>query len=494
MDIVDNDIKEMLYNIIETYELDDEITDNIIELEKSIVEMICNNMNSLYDDFEKMYVENVKKIVKEELGKKNIIEEDVNKIDTISISDASENESLDLDLSEKSDIDEIEIEIDLSSDYRKKKIDEISEKLNEISLGEKKIEKLLNENVVKNKEKEKKEKVKNDLINTIVKTIDNLVKERDEEYFNNIKKKLVYLRNRPQPDQRSEEWYNFRNGMLTASDLYKAIGSEAKIRDLVIKKCKPSSKKSGGSRACEHGVKYEPVATELFEIIFNVVVEEFGCIQHPNFQIFGASPDGICNEESGDYMGTMLEIKCPYSREIIQGQIPEMYWMQIQGQLEVCDLEECAYWECNLQEYEGREEYYKDGNSCKTEKGQYKGVVISIYNNETESVEYMYSKIGLNKEDLEEWIDEVIGKVLDKEELTFLCLNWWWLESYTKIIVRRDRDWFNNMAKPKIESFWEKVEYHRKNGIEELLSKRKPRKKKVEEKVDICIIGSDSDE
>ena len=90
MDIVDNDIKEMLYNIIETYELDDEITDNIIELEKSIVEMICNNMNSLYDDFEKMYVENVKKIVKEELGKKNIIEEDVNKIDTISISDASE--------------------------------------------------------------------------------------------------------------------------------------------------------------------------------------------------------------------------------------------------------------------------------------------------------------------------------------------------------------------------------------------------------------------
>ena len=69
-----------------------------------------------------------------------------------------------------------------------------------------------------------------------------------------------------------------------------------------------------------------------------------GLIIHNQYKHIGASPDGISD------LGIMLEIKCPFKRKI-DGAIPEQYWMQIQGQLEVCDLEECDYLECKLWEY-----------------------------------------------------------------------------------------------------------------------------------------------
>ena len=55
----------------------------------------------------------------------------------------------------------------------------------------------------------------------------------------------------------------------------------------------------------------------------------------------------------------MLEIKCPFKRKI-NGSIPDQYWMQIQGQLEVCNLEECDYLECELSEYENETEFIED--------------------------------------------------------------------------------------------------------------------------------------
>ena len=59
------------------------------------------------------------------------------------------------------------------------------------------------------------------------------------------------------------------------------------------------------------------------------------------FKIFGASPDGICDIDSPpDYIGRMLEIKCPPRRKFTR-EVPKHYWMQMQGQLETCDLEEC---------------------------------------------------------------------------------------------------------------------------------------------------------
>ena len=44
--------------------------------------------------------------------------------------------------------------------------------------------------------------------------------------------------------------------------------------------------------------------------------------------------------------GRMLEIKCPYSR-VINGIVPDNYEVQMQIQLEVCDLEICDF--CKLE-------------------------------------------------------------------------------------------------------------------------------------------------
>ena len=48
-------------------------------------------------------------------------------------------------------------------------------------------------------------------------------------------------------------------------------------------------------------------------------------IPHPDFTIFGASPDGICSNDSPpEFIGRMLEIKCPPKRKFTKT-VPEHY-------------------------------------------------------------------------------------------------------------------------------------------------------------------------
>ena len=46
----------------------------------------------------------------------------------------------------------------------------------------------------------------------------------------------------------------------------------------------------------QNGVKYKEIATLFYQSITGTVVKEFGLIPHPTFPIFGASPDGICDD------------------------------------------------------------------------------------------------------------------------------------------------------------------------------------------------------
>ena len=54
-----------------------------------------------------------------------------------------------------------------------------------------------------------------------------------------LKKQLVGLKNIKQPAQRSEEWYEFRNNRLTASDPATAIGENpyGNMNKLIASKC-----------------------------------------------------------------------------------------------------------------------------------------------------------------------------------------------------------------------------------------------------------------
>lgn len=159
--------------------------------------------------------------------------------------------------------------------------------------------------------------------------------------------KVQALLKLPKIEQKSEEWYEIRRNMITASDFAQALG-EGKFgtqKQLIEKKCLPRENETEISKTnpfFKWGHMFEPVATSIYMKMFKVVVHEFGLIKHPKHDFFGASPDGITDE------GIMLEIKCPMKRKIT-GEIPTQYYYQIQGQLDVCGLKECDYFECTFE-------------------------------------------------------------------------------------------------------------------------------------------------
>jgi hypothetical protein len=63
-----------------------------------------------------------------------------------------------------------------------------------------------------------------------------ILEEPDHEY---IKEQLDILRNKPQPTQRTKEWYEFRHNLITASNAYKAFENQTTQNQLIYEKCQP---------------------------------------------------------------------------------------------------------------------------------------------------------------------------------------------------------------------------------------------------------------
>lgn len=309
-------------------------------------------------------------------------------------------------------------------------------------------------------------------------TIESMLLERKEVIkpsynildLQNLNQKINRLKSVKQPEQRSPEWYIYRKNRLTASDLGTAINRNpyGNRKKLIAKKCGYEEKFIVG-QAITHGIKFEPVATSFYEKINNVHVFEYGCIPHPKIDYFGASPDGICDIDSQNkqYIGRMLEIKCPKSRPIT-GFVPEYYELQIQGQLEVCDLEFCDYLECSFKEFNTIEEFLD--NDKKDIK--FKGIIVEKYNTTLEKSEYIYYYIeDINKEDIHAWIEKNINEILDTDGYVYIKTTYWQLTHYNIVLVKRDKNRFDNELLPLITKFWEEVLHYRKIGYQDLVKK-----------------------
>lgn len=137
-------------------------------------------------------------------------------------------------------------------------------------------------------------------------------------------------------EQRSQEWLDLRENMITASDAASAIGeSRYESEDAFVKK-KVLRTKWAGNAATEHGTRLEPFVRDLYDQKFNRKSHEIGLVQHREYPWLGASPDGVTED------GILVEIKCPISRKI-ESKVPKHYWPQVQLQLEITDLEECDF-------------------------------------------------------------------------------------------------------------------------------------------------------
>jgi len=301
---------------------------------------------------------------------------------------------------------------------------------------------------------------------TVKNRIDDIRQYRDE---------LKVLLQLPLMKQRTTEWFEARKTRLTASDLYDAIKVSSSGCDTSVS-IKLAKKKANivaadtinynAIPALKWGTMFEPMATRCYSQKMNdIAIHDFGLICATDNEHFGASPDGI-NE-----LGIMLEIKCPYSRKIVDGVIPDKYKMQIQGQLAVCKLKECDYIECIFKSLETAEEYLEleDGTSVRH------GVIAEFYNRAGEYV-YFYSEPDRTPAECLEDI-RIIAEGIMKDsgssgssgsggdKLKFSKYTYWRLdEMIIQRVVFNAKEWETII--PKINTFWEKVEEYKLLPIE----------------------------
>ena len=308
---------------------------------------------------------------------------------------------------------------------------------------------------------------------------ENKCKENMEK-IERMRKKIEYLESVYQPEQRTDEWYQHRHGLITASSVWKAFGSQSTQNQLIYEKCSPIDaekyNKVNTESPLHWGQKYEQLSKDLYEIINCTKIQEFGCIKHPNpaYYFIGASPDGINVCPLSRLYGRMLEIKNVVSREIT-GIPKEDYWIQMQIQMEVCGLPECDFLETKFIEYEHECAFDADSSETNDETnwnytldGKRRGVIVYFIKGDKPFYQYAPLEIA-TKQEFDQWFEQIIHTY---DAITWIKNIYWRLEVYSCVLVLRDKEWFKK-AVVKIEELWKIVETEKVTGYEHRAPKRR---------------------
>lgn len=312
----------------------------------------------------------------------------------------------------------------------------------------------------------------------------------DSNNFKRLLDRFHYLSNLPQPEQRSQQWYDFRNNMITASDIGTIIGINkyAKSDEVLKKKCFVGTDRFFNNLAMHHGKKYEDIATQIYSVYKNTTVKAFGLIKHDDLDFIGASPDGINDKltldgKFNELIGRMLEIKCPMTRKInLQGKIygdivMPLYWSQMQIQMEVCELDTCDFLQCEIVEINDIE-YFNlkeksiiydaiiDGEMVKENREIHceynKGMIVQLKHKKKPSIydsKYLYPNMYHNC-DYNSWLKEIKNTVFD--EYVFDKVLYWKLNKAHLITIPRNKTWFASI-KGHLTEFWNKIKFYREN-------------------------------
>jgi putative phage-type endonuclease len=337
----------------------------------------------------------------------------------------------------------------------------------------------------------------------------NEIKTLNNEEYNIIEKKIQNLREVFQPIQRTEEWYKFRWNLITASNAWKAFESQSTVNQLIYEKCLPLKNISDDINNKEikivnlntplhWGQKYEPISVLLYEEKYNTKVEDFGCIQHPIFKFLGASPDGIIVNKNSERFGRMLEIKNVVSREI-NGIPKKEYWIQMQLQMEVCNLDECDFLETKFIEYSNRNDFIEDStnellispdgmeysNLFLSKENKIKGEIIYFHTKDGKPF-YLYKPINCKLPcDVEIWEQNSIDEYENEPfNYTYIKTIFWKLEIFSCILVLRNREWFQNNIL-KLKNVWQIIESERITGYQH----RAPIKKNKKEETSKSLLN-----
>lgn len=332
---------------------------------------------------------------------------------------------------------------------------------------------------------------------------------KDEVTFNEIKVPKEYQKAEdhfqklfatPQPDQRTPEWYAFRKGRITASDIATALDHNPyeAWEEFIVKKCDPNYPFYDNDTVF-HGKKYEEIATMIYQEIYNNRVTEFGCLPSEKYSFLGASPDGICskatlNYKFSDKINTMLEIKCPVRRQIntkgeIKGHIcPHYYEYQCQVQMQCCELDLCDFWQCDIEEID-YETYMtnnlKPKSTCDVDEKElflpeycHQGCILQFlpknYKPRYDCDKIIFQgriiyppHVKYNNDEYNMWIIETLNN-LDKthpgllDEFYFDKIIYWRLKKCHNVEIKRNDKWFEDFL-PILKDTWDQVEYYREH-------------------------------
>lgn len=213
------------------------------------------------------------------------------------------------------------------------------------------------------------------------------------------------------------------------------------------------------------------------------------------------------------YVGRMLEIKCPRTRAIImdpdapevygprgetiydlykdvkKGICPAYYWVQVQLQLQCCELNECDFWQCTITEYSDKNDFIADTDNThpwlSLQTKREKGAVIQLiprkqFNNKTMDynkriynfAEFIHQpRLDMTPCEIDHWISDTIQNIsqthCDKDgnaenDLLFERVLYWKLDNSRNITIPRDDKWFADNL-PKFKQAWNYVKYFRNN-------------------------------
>lgn len=242
--------------------------------------------------------------------------------------------------------------------------------------------------------------------------------------------RIAEFNRRTMTDQKSEEWLRARHECVTASVVAKVTDKlESKtIKSMIIEKAHYGKySKNIKNIYTTYGELYEPLANMVYCYRSGRTTYEFGLIKHPLYKFIGASTDGVTSDLIN------IEIKCPTSR-VVDGHISQLYYEQMQLQMEVLDLNITHFFECNFITHTIDE--FING-TFKHEKG----IIVEYLSEGIE--EYEYSPLELHKDNvlLMEWKESVHIRIMNSQKIITDTIYWSLLRVNCNEVLR-DKEWF----------------------------------------------------
>jgi putative phage-type endonuclease len=142
-------------------------------------------------------------------------------------------------------------------------------------------------------------------------------------------------------EQRSDEWYAARRGMITASAVGKLLTPTLKVADndtsrgltaeLAAERITGRTEETAITPDMWRGIEHEPYARDVYAEHYAPVAEVGFMIREEDDWQLGYSPDGLVGDDG------LIEIKCPRAKAhiatILGDGVPNQYMAQLQAGL-----------------------------------------------------------------------------------------------------------------------------------------------------------------